>query len=117
MLMPDSCILPPMLALVDYHIHTARCGHAVGEMAAYVERAIQAGLPEIGFSDHIYLYWLPLDQRDPELAMPEDQFDAYVEDVLRLRHAYPEITIRLAVEADYIADHESTLKDVLVRYP
>src|SRR6187551_566321 len=73
------------LDLVDYHIHTARCGHARGEMAAYVERAIQAGLPEMGFSDHIFLYWLPADRRDPELAMAEDQFDAYVEDVLRLR--------------------------------
>ena len=105
------------LDLVDYHIHTARCGHARGEMAAYVERAIAAGLPEMGFSDHIFLYWLESDHRDPELAMTEDQFEAYVEDVLRLRHAYPEITIRLAVEADFIPDHEATLKDILDRYP
>src|SRR3954452_13158223 len=113
MLMPDSCILPPMLALVDYHIHTARCGHAVGEMAAYVERAITAGLPEIGFSDHIFLYWLAPDPRDPELAMPEDEFATYIEDVERLQHRYRDITIRLAVEADFIVDHESTLKGIL----
>jgi histidinol-phosphatase (PHP family) len=30
--------------LVDYHVHTARCGHAVGAMERYVERAIAAGL-------------------------------------------------------------------------
>ena len=106
-----------MRSLVDYHIHTSRCGHAVGEMAAYVERAIAAGLPEIGFSDHIFLYWLPPDQRDPELAMPEDAFDTYVDDVARLQHRYREITIRLAVEADFIVDHESTLKGILDRYP
>jgi histidinol-phosphatase (PHP family) len=105
------------LDLVDYHIHTARCGHAFGAMRAYVERAVQLGLPEMGFSDHIFLYWLPEDQRDPELAMPEDQFDAYVQDVQRLQHAFPEITIRLAVEADFILDAESTLKSVLSRYP
>lgn len=105
------------LDLVDYHIHTARCGHAIGEMAAYVERAIQAGLPEIGFSDHIFLYWLPPDRRDPELAMPEEQFDAYVEDVLRLQHAYPDIAIRVAIEADFIVDQEDTLTDILNRYP
>lgn len=105
------------LDLVDYHIHTARCGHAFGEMQAYVERAVQVGLPEMGFSDHIFLYWLPEDQRDPELAMPEDQFNAYVQDVQRLQHAYPEIAIRLAVEADFILDAESTLKSVLSRYP
>ena len=40
--------------------------------------------------------------------MPEEQFDEYVEDVLRLRATYPEITIRLAVEADFIPDQEST---------
>jgi len=105
------------LDLVDYHVHTARCGHAVGEMAAYVERAIRAGLPEMGFSDHIFLYWLPADRRDPELAMREDQFDEYVESVHRLRHRYPEIDIRLAVEADFIADHEATLAGVLDRHP
>ena len=105
------------LDLVDYHIHTARCGHARGEMAAYVERAIRAGLPEMGFSDHIFLYWLAADQRDPELAMSEDQFDSYVEDVLRLRREYPQIEIRLAVEADFIVDQETTLAGILDRYP
>ena len=105
------------LDLVDYHIHTFRCGHARGEMAAYVERAIRAGLPEMGFSDHIFLYWLPPEQRDSELAMTEAEFDTYVEDVLRLRRAYPQITIRLAVEADFILDREATLAGILDRYP
>ena len=105
------------LDLVDYHIHTARCGHARGEMAAYIEQAIRAGLPEMGFSDHIYLYWIAPDQRDPELAMSEGEFDQYVEDVLQLRAQYPDITIRLAVEADFIPDQESTLKSILDRHP
>jgi histidinol-phosphatase (PHP family) len=105
------------LDLVDYHIHTARCGHARGEMAEYVERAIRAGLPEMGFSDHIFLYWISPEKRDPELAMSEDEFDAYVENVLRLRREYPEIEIRLAVEADFIVDQEATLTGILDRYP
>jgi histidinol-phosphatase (PHP family) len=86
-------------------------------MAAYVEQAIRAGLPEMGFSDHIFLYWLPSGQRDPELAMSEGEFGQYVEDVLQVRARYPEITIRLAVEADFIPDQESTLKGILDRYP
>jgi histidinol-phosphatase (PHP family) len=105
------------LDLIDYHVHTARCGHARGEMAAYVQRAIQAGLPEMGFSDHIFLYWMASEERDPELAMSEPEFDTYVEDVLRLRREFPDIEIRLAVEADYIVDHEATLKGILDRYP
>ena len=86
-------------------------------MAAYVERAIRAGLPEMGFSDHIFMYWLPLEARDPELAMPEDQFDDYVEEVFRLRRERPEISIRLSVEADFIPGHEPTLARILDRYP
>jgi histidinol-phosphatase (PHP family) len=105
------------LDLVDYHIHTARCGHARGEMAAYVEQAIRSGLPEMGFSDHIFLYWLPAENRDPELAMSEAEFDQYVEDVLQLRASYPEIAIRLAVEADFIPGEEATLTSILDRYP
>src|SRR5918912_270542 len=77
--------MPVHQALNDYHVHTARCGHAVGRMEEYVAQARRAGLPEMGFSDHLYLYWQPLEVRDPELAMGEEELDAYVEDVLRLR--------------------------------
>lgn len=104
-------------ALNDYHLHTARCGHAVGRMEEYVAHARSQGLPEIGFSDHLYLYWLPIDGRDPELAMGEQELDAYVEDALRLRRANPDLTIRLAIEADYIAGREDGLEHILGRYP
>ncbi len=86
-------------------------------MAAYVEQAVRAGLPEMGFSDHIFMYWLPRDQRDPGLAMLEEQFDGYVEEVDRLRQAHPEIAIRLSVEADFIDGHQATLAAILDRYP
>jgi histidinol-phosphatase (PHP family) len=107
----------PGSALHDYHIHTARCGHAVGRMEEYVAHARRQGLPEIGFSDHLYLYWLPLGGRDPELAMGEHELDEYVGDVLRLRRDNPDLTIRLAIEADYILGHEAELRDILTRYP
>jgi histidinol-phosphatase (PHP family) len=86
-------------------------------MEEYVQHAIARGLPEMGFSDHLYLYWMPLDQRDPELAMGEHELDEYVEDVLRLRRQYPELTLRLAIEADYFPGHEAELKRILGRYP
>ena len=104
-------------ALNDYHIHTARCGHASGRMEEYVEHACDQGLSEIGFSDHLYMYWQPIPDRDPELAMPEHELDEYVEDVLRLRRANPDLTIRLAIEADYIPNREAELKEILTRYP
>ncbi|MFN8524402.1 MAG: histidinol-phosphatase HisJ family protein [Chloroflexota bacterium] len=105
------------LPLVDYHIHTARCGHASGEMQAYVDQAIRVGLPEMGFSDHIFMYWLDPERRDPELAMREDEFTQYVEDVDALRRRHSEIEIRLSVEADFIPGAEETLKRILDAHP
>jgi histidinol-phosphatase (PHP family) len=93
--------------LTDYHVHTSRCGHAVGRMEEYVAHARAQGLPEMGFSDHLYLYWLPTGSRDPELAMGEHELDDYVEDVLHLRRENPDLTIRLAIEADYVDGHDS----------
>jgi histidinol-phosphatase (PHP family) len=86
-------------------------------MEEYVAHARRVGLTEIGFSDHLHLYWLPIDERDPELAMAEDELEAYVEDVLRLRRENPDLTIRLAIEADYIDGREAELRAVLDRYP
>jgi histidinol-phosphatase (PHP family) len=106
-----------IVPLVDYHVHTARCGHATGAIERYVERAIEAGLTELGFSDHLFLYWLPADQRDPELSMAEWEHDFYIQDVERCRERYAsDISIRLSTEADYIPGHEQKLASVLGRY-
>src|SRR5690349_21167067 len=107
----------PLLSLVDYHVHTARCGHAAGAMERYVERAIEAGLSELGFSDHLFMYWLPADQRDPELGMAEWEHDFYIQDVERCRSRYrSDVTIRLATEADFIPGHERALEHILRGY-
>jgi histidinol-phosphatase (PHP family) len=107
----------PRLPLVDYHTHTARCSHATGAMERYVEHAIASGLTELGFSDHLYLYWLPPDRRDPRLGMAEWELDFYVEDVERCRSRYAsDVTIRLSIEADYIPNHEGHLERILAAY-
>ena len=36
----------------NFHTHTTRCNHAVGEDRQYVEEAIKGGLKVLGFSDH-----------------------------------------------------------------
>ncbi len=103
--------------LFDYHNHTYLCGHAIGTAEEYVVAAIRLGLTEIGISDHIPMYWLPEDKRDPTIAMSEDQLEAYVDMVLSLRSAYPEINIRLGIEADYIPGAEEKLERLLEQYP
>jgi len=105
------------MLLPDYHIHTCRCGHATGEMKEYVERAIELGLPEIGFADHIPMYWLAEKKRDPGIAMTSEQLPEYVAEVEKLRAANPEIPIRLGIEADYIPGREAELEKILKAYP
>ena len=38
--------------IANYHTHTWRCRHAYGTEREYVEKAIEAGLKILGFSDH-----------------------------------------------------------------
>ncbi len=100
--------------LVDYHIHTKECGHARGQMYEYVEAAIARGLPEMGFSDHMPLPYLPLDE---EYVMPAAKFPGYLDEVARLREKYPQIQIRLGVEADYVPGYTAQLLEILSGYP
>src|SRR5438045_3145212 len=102
------------LPLVDYHVHTARCGHASGDMESYVEHAIEAGIAELGFSDHLFMYWLSAGHRDPELGMAEWEHDFYIQDVERCRARYgADIAIRLSTEADFIPGHARALERIL----
>jgi histidinol-phosphatase (PHP family) len=81
-------------------------------------KAIERGLAEIGFTDHIPLYFLPPEQRDPKLAMREDQFESYVAEVLSLREEFRgRIAVRLGLEADYAEGHEDVLSAWLSRAP
>jgi histidinol-phosphatase (PHP family) len=105
-----------LAGLPDYHVHTFRCGHAGGESRAYVFAAIAAGLAEIGFTDHIPLYFLPEERRDPKLAMREDQFEEYVSEVRALAREFEgRIAVRLGLEADYAEGHEEELAKWLGR--
>lgn len=96
--------------LPDYHVHTYRCGHAGGDSRDFVLKAIERGLAEIGLTDHIPLYFLAPAERDPKLAMKEEEFDGYVAEVLALREEFRgRIEVRLGLEADYREGYEEEL--------
>ncbi len=71
--------------LVDYHLHTPRCGHAAGRLEDYVSKALELGLKEIGFADHFPLLHL----RDESLTMSLEEVPLYVEEVYRLKGRFP----------------------------
>ena len=102
--------------LPDYHVHTFRCGHAGGESRDFVSRAQARGLGEIAFTDHVPLYFLPPGERDPRLAMREEEFEGYVEEVRALAREFSDaLPVRLGLEADYAEGHEEALAGWLAR--
>ncbi|NLH50658.1 MAG: histidinol-phosphatase [Myxococcales bacterium] len=100
---------------VDYHIHTALCGHAADEMEEYVEQALRLGLTEMGFADH-----LPMEvwgQADPCLTMSLADMEIYRRRVADLQARYQgRIRIRFGLEADYVPGKERVIEDFLRRY-
>lgn len=102
--------------LPDYHWHTARCGHATGEMEQYVLAAKAIGLREVGFADHIPMYWLGDKEADPTLAMAYAELPLYINNVMLLRGRHPELKLRLGLEVDYIPGQESRAQEIISRY-
>lgn len=99
--------LPP-----DYHMHTPLCKHARGEPVDYARRALAIGLTEIGFSDHS-----PMARDDfDDWRMRNDELDEYVEKVRKAQRDFPQLTIRLALEVDYLPGHEDWIRDLAARH-
>ncbi len=102
--------------LANYHTHTFRCGHAVGEDRAYVERAIERGLKVLGFSDHVPMPFP--DGHESRFRVRYADLDDYVQSVLSLRAAYRrDIDIRLGFEAEYYPDLFEGMLERLRPYP
>lgn len=85
---------------VNYHTHTALCRHASGEMKDYVEKAIEAGIEKLGFSDHAVQFY------DGDfvsgMRMRPDQAEWYVKEAKRLSEEYKnDIQIFVGFEAEY----------------
>ena len=87
----------------NYHAHTFRCQHAVGNERDYIEAAIKMGIKEFGFSDHI-----PCPFRDgyiSHIRMTMDEAPEYVKTIRALADEYQnDIRIYVGFEAEYIRE-------------
>lgn len=100
--------LPP-----DYHLHTPLCRHATGSPREYAAHAISAGLTEIGFSDHS-----PMERDDfDDWRMRLDQLNEYVESVRAVQRDFPQLTVGLALEVDYLPGQEDWIRELAARHP
>lgn len=90
--------------LANYHTHTPRCRHAVGDEREYVENAIQRGLQIFGFSDHAP-QWFGVDGYYSHMRMYPQQLSEYCAAVRSVQAAYKEqIRIPLGLEVEYYPD-------------
>ena len=97
----------------DYHMHTPLCLHATGKPTEYAAQALKVGLVEIGFSDHS-----PMRRDDfDNWRMRAGQLDEYVAAVRQAQQDFPQLTIRLALEVDYLPGQEDWICELAARHP
>jgi len=103
-----------MIPIVDYHMHTPLCGHAVGEPLEYAEAAMEAGLEEIGFSDHApFVHY-----EDLGVTMNIKQLPEYYRMTEDVRKKYSNLLrIKIGIEADFVPGYEEKTKAILEDYP
>lgn len=103
--------------IADYHTHTYLCGHASGTLPAYVEIALDRGVDEIALTDHLFLYYEDPRDRDPSLAMREEQYADHYDAMKLVQCQYRgRINVRVSVEADWVSGAEDRLREILARY-
>ena len=98
----------------DYHLHTPLCHHATGPMEAYLERAIELGLGEVGFACHNPLP----DNLGADVRMRESDLEYYVQRVRDLQFQYHgRIDVLLGLEMDYVPHLADYLARQVAQYP
>ena len=98
--------------VIDYHVHTRLCNHANGTMEQYIQHAIEKGLSEICFLDH-----LTLDEKGCDLSMGPDDVPLYLYAVRRLGDIFQDrIKVRAGLEVDFSPAHAETACKILERF-
>ncbi len=100
----------------NFHTHTARCHHATGTDREYVEKAIELGITELGFSDH-------MPQLYPQAQGKHFQMDLsdvreYFSSLTALKNEFKDkIKIYIGFEAEYYKGITEKTLDFFRQYP
>jgi histidinol-phosphatase (PHP family) len=99
-----------MHGLVDYHTHSV-LSDGLGSYEAMVRVAIEKGLDEIGFSDHVCLKPVTWALSDVDLPVMTRQ-------ISEIRDKYGHlITVRYGIELDYFPGREQELARIIESLP
>ncbi len=98
---------PVFASLTDYHLHTPLCRHAAGWPVDFASVALDKGFSEIGFADHN-----PMPEPFDDWRMLLDELPRYLAAVETARKQFPELTIRLGLECDFLPGRESWIESL-----
>lgn len=103
-----------MIYRTDYHIHTIY-SDGKNKPEDYIDIAIEKGLSEIGFSDH-----LTLTEKQQDWSIDPSRLNEYCERIIGLRQDNPNIRIKIGLEVDYFPGKEElisrTIRDLPLDY-
>jgi histidinol-phosphatase (PHP family) len=98
--------------MIDYHLHTLFCNHALGSMERYIQSAAVLGFGEICFLDH-----LTVQPAEKGLSMTVKEIPYYFQAVRVLKQKYRHtIRIKAGLEIDFNPDHTGLFQEVAGTY-
>ncbi len=103
----------------DGHIHSPFCPHGTKDaFELYVNKAIQLGIEEITFTEHMSLPGVFMDKKFlDECAMDISVTDAYLLEVKKVKESYKNIIkINSGFEVDYVEGYEGKTRELLDRF-
>lgn len=93
----------------NLHTHTYRCKHAEGEVDAYCQAAVEAGLETLGISDHTALP----DDRWLDVRMSYAELPGYMDAISRAQEKFPQLKILRAAECEFDSCYLDYYRDEL----
>jgi histidinol-phosphatase (PHP family) len=111
--------------IVDYHMHlrapkeggSEPLAHTIDTIERFVARALERGVDEIGFTEHVYYFrqTLAVWHLPYHLERCEFDLDAYVGVVLEARERG--LPVKLGLEIDHVPGHQDELAGLIAPYP
>ena len=98
--------------MIDYHIHTLLCNHAQGAMESYIRSAINLGMKEICFLDH-----LTVQESEKGLSMAPEEIPHYFQAIQLLKQQYKEaIHVKAGLEIDFNPAYTDLFQEIVGTY-
>lgn len=105
--------------LKDGHMHSHYCPHGTKDsFQMYIERALDVGLDEITFTEHMPLPGIFMDEKLLKECSPnEEEILLYLKEATKIKEEYKDkIKINVGLEVDYVEGYEEKIKKMLDNY-